>query len=165
VQLKPLLENKVIEDKEAQQLAAELAWRGQDWSAASTAFNRLLAGIPSDHVVSDTATQLQVFKLAYALGQQGRAADLAQLKARYQAVWPQLPRLADDINAVASTAGVKGVPPAGGPMQALTTALAGLNTLDEQIATTRRQMQTQQQNLQEYNQRMEYMELLPPPVL
>lgn len=163
--LQPLLAADQLEDKEAQQLAADVAWQGQDWPGTITALNRLLAKVPATELVSNPMVQLQTFQLAYALGQTGQADDLAKLKARYQQAWPQLPQLADDINAVAASSGVTGVPPEGGPLQALTTALSGINSLDDQVAQIRRQLDRRRESRDEYNRRMQYMELLPPPAL
>jgi hypothetical protein len=163
--LQPLLAADQLEDKEAQQLAAEVAWQGQDWPGAITALNRILAKVPATELISNTTAQLQTFQLAYALGQTGQAEELAKLKARYQQAWPQLPQLADDINAVAASSGATGVPPEGGPLQALTTALSGINRLDDQVAQTRRQLDRRREDRDEYKRRMQYMELLPPPAL
>lgn len=162
--LEPLLTGETV-DTEVKTLAAELAWRGQDWSTATTTLNDLLAKTPSSALVSDTAAQLNLFRLAYALGQQKKADELAKLKARYADAWQQLPRLADDINAVAASSGVQGVSPEGGAMQALTTALSGLNDMDDTIAKLRRDLDTSRANREEYNRRMQYMDLLPPPAL
>ena len=164
--LKPLLAPDMPTDKEAATLAAQVAWQGQDWPNAARGFSALLEEVPASSLVSDTAAQLNLFQLAYALSQvPGNHEQLAQLKARYAAAWPQLPRLADDVNAVAATSGVQGVSPEGGPLQALTTAMSEINTLDDKIAATRRQLQRSRAAREEYNRRMEYMELLPPPAL
>jgi hypothetical protein len=163
--LKPLLAEDRLEDKEALQLAADVAYQGQDWANAVTGYTRLLSKIPASLLVSETGAQLQVFHLAYALAQQNDAEALATLKRRYQEAWPNLPQLADDLNAIAASSGVTGVPPEGGPLQQLTTALSGINSLDDQIAQTRRQMERTREDRQEYNRRMQYMELLPPPAL
>lgn len=162
--LEPLLTAEA-KDKEVKQLAADLAWQGQDWATTTTLLTETLAPIPASVLVSDTAAQLSLFRLAYALGQQNKAADLATLKARYKEAWPQLPRLADDVNAVAASAGVEGVSPEGGAMQALTTALSSLNALDDTIARTRSDMQKTRTTREEYNRRMDYMDLLPPPAI
>ncbi len=163
--LQPLVAADRLEDIEAQALYAHAAWQGQDWPTATAGFNRLLAKVPASGLVSSTAAQLHAFHLAYALAQQKDAKALAELKARYQEAWPQLPELADDINAVAASAGVTGVPPDGGPLQQLTTALSGINSLDDQIANLRRELRRTRNERDDYNRRMQYMELLPPPAL
>ncbi|MFO0500437.1 MAG: hypothetical protein ACK5YK_01995 [Pseudomonadota bacterium] len=162
--LEPLLTSATT-DKEAKVLAAELAWRGQDWSTTSRLLNDVMASVPSSVLVSDTMAQLNLFRWAYALGQQKKAEELGKLKARYTEAWGQLPRLADDVNAVAASSGLAGVSPEGGAMQALTTALSGLNTIDDRIAKMRRDLDTSRSTREEYNNRMEYMDLLPPPAL
>jgi hypothetical protein len=163
--LKPLLAEDRLEDKEALQLAADVAYQGQDWANAVTGYTRLISKIPASLLVSETTAQLQVFHLAYALAQQNDAEALATLKRRYQDAWPDLPQLADALNAIAASSGVTGMPPEGGPLQQLTTALSGINSLDDQIAQTRRQMERTREDRNEYNRRMQYMELLPPPAL
>jgi hypothetical protein len=163
--LQPLLAEKQLEDKEAQRLAATVAWQGQDWPAASIYLNKVLQNVPASVVVSSSEVQLQVFQLAYALAQQGQAPQLAQLKTRYQEAWPKLPQLADNINAVAASSGVSGLSPEGGPLQSLTTALGALNSLDGKIDQSRRELSHNRQQREEFNRRMQYMELLPPPAL
>ncbi len=163
--LAPLLSPNAPVDREAQQLAADVAWQGQRWPEAEQLFGALLAQVPASTLVSTTSAQLDLFRLAYTLAQQRKNEELVALKNRYQAAWSQLPRLADDINAVAASSGLIGLSPQGGMLEPLTTALNGLNELDSQVAQVRRDVTRSRSERDEYNRRMDFMELLPPPAL
>ena len=152
-------------DREAARLAMEAHWQAQQWREVAQGLEGLLGKVPTTVLVSSTEAQLDVFKLGYAYGQLKDAKNLAALKRRYAEAWPKLPKLADNLNAVAASSGVEGVPPEGGAMEALTTALSQINALNDQIQATRRTIRQGQETREEYNKRMRYMELLPPPAL
>jgi tetratricopeptide (TPR) repeat protein len=150
-------------DKTLLRLQTDAYWQAQNWPQAAAGLNNLIRHIPSSELVSNTQAQLDVFKLGYAYGQMQDAQSLKALKQRYRDAWPKLPSLADNLNAVAASTGLEGIPPEGGKMEQLTTALAQINQLDNRIRSLRQNSEEIRQKREEYNNRIRYQELLPPP--
>jgi tetratricopeptide (TPR) repeat protein len=147
---------------QAQRLRLEAAAAMQDWpNVVADVQPRLPASLNP----SDTLAQLKVLQLATAYGALKDAQGLDALQKKYQADWPALPQLADGVGAVAASSGVSASVPGVGPLASLTGALAEANALADQIVSSRLRLKQQAAEREEYNAKMQYMELLPPPVL
>ena len=153
------------DDEEARDLRIEAAWAAQDWSNTIPLLEERLAQVPATGLVSDTGAQLATFRLAYAHGQLKQGPELEALGKRYEAGLNRLPQLSDDMGAVAASTGVSASVVASGPLAPVTGALNNLNRLTENVEATRNAVASQRKEQQEYNDKMRYMELLPPPAI
>lgn len=152
-------------DDEARDLRIEAAWAAQDWSASVPLLQERLAQVLASALVSDTGAQLATFRLGYAYGQLRQGQELDALSKRYETGLARLPQLADDVGAVAASSGVSASVVAAGPLAPLTTALNDLNRMTENVEATRNAVAAQREQQKEYNDKMRYMELLPPPAI
>lgn len=140
-------------------------WKAQDWSASVPLLNAKLQNVTSAQLVSDTSAQLAAFRLAYAYGQQRDGADLTALSKRYEEALHQLPDLADGVSAVAASSGISATTVQSGPLTPLTSAMNQLNQLTDRVQSARDDVAQERKDQQEYNDKMRYMELLPPPAI
>lgn len=153
------------DDREARGLRIEAAWQAKDWMKSIPLLQGQLAGVTAAQLVSDTAAQLAAFRLSYAYGQMKDADELGAMAKRYESGLEKLPQLADDIGVVAAGTGISASVVAAGPLAPLTTALNDLNRLTDRVQLTRATIAQEQEEQREYNDKMRYMELLPPPAL
>lgn len=147
---------------EAQRLRLEASAALENWPAVVTEVQPML---PTNLAPDDTRAQLNVLRLATAYGALQDAQGLDALQKKYQADWAALPQLADGVGAVAASSGVSASVPGAGPLASLTGALAQANALADQIVSSRMRLKQQAAERDDYNAKMQYMELLPPPVL
>lgn len=152
------------DDREAVALRVEADWKMQDWNKVVADIQQQLGGVAPTALVSDTGAQLGVFQLAYAYGQLRDDKGLKALKERYADGLNKLPELADGVNAVAAGTGMASAE-GGGVLAPLTGTLAALNGLTDQIEELRHKMNKVREERKDYNEKMRYMELLPPPVI
>lgn len=159
------VETLPADDVDARDVRITAAWRERNWKLAVPLLQDRLAKVTGNGLVEDSGAQLALFQLAYAYGQQKDGPGLDELTKRYAEVLPKLPQLADDMGVVAASTGVSATLVAGGPLSPLTRGLSDLNRLTERIMAQRAELQAAAAKQQEYNDKMKYMELLPPPAL
>lgn len=152
------------DDKEAMAIRVQADWNLKNWKQAVGDLQQQLGGVTAASLVSDTGAQLGVFQLAYAYGQLRDAEGLKGLKERYAKGLEKLPELADGVNAVAAGTGMANAE-GGGVLAPLTGTLAGINGLTDQIEELRHKVSKVREEREEYNEKMRYMDLLPPPVI
>lgn len=152
------------DDREALAMRIEADWNLKNWQGAAQQLQLQLGGVTPASLVSDTAAQLSVFQLAYAYGQLKNPEALKGLRDRYAKALEKLPDLADGVNAVAAGTGMSAAG-GGGVLAPLTGTLASLNGLTDQIDVLRTRVERVREERKEYNEKMRYMELLPPPVI
>ncbi len=167
---RPAISSKALaslpnDDADARDLRIEAAWAAQDWSNTIPLLQERLASVPASQLVSDTAAQLATFRLGYAFGQQQDGDGLDVLTKRYSSGLSRLPQLADGVGAVAASSGVSASLVATGKLAPLTTSLNDINRLTDRIAGVRDTLTAERKQQQEYNDKMRYMELLPPPAI
>lgn len=153
------------DDADVRDRRIEAAWNAADWPQAIPLLEQKLEAVPSAQLVSDTGAQLALFRLAYAYSQVRDTAKLDSLGGRYGTALEKLPILAGGLGAVAAGTGVSASVVAMGSLAPLTTALNGLNRMSDYMAEKRLDIVKARQQQQEYNDKMRYMELLPPPAL
>lgn len=154
----------VEENLEARNMTIDADWKLGDWKHAAGLLQQALGAVPADKLAENSEAQLQVFQLAYAYGQLKDGAGLKTLKERYAAGLEKLPELADGVNAVAAGTGISEAQ-GGGTMAGLTSSLADLNILTAKVKRLRGDVEKVRKDREEYNNKMRYMELLPPPVI
>lgn len=153
------------DDSEARDLRIEATWAAQDWSSSVPLLQQRLASVPASQLISDTGAQLATFRLGYAYGQERDGEGLDVLTKRYSSSLSRLPQLADGVGAVAASSGVSASIVTGGPLSPLTGALNDINRLTDRIETVRDTLTAERKQQAEYNDKMRYMELLPPPAI
>ncbi len=153
------------DDADVRDRRIEAAWNATDWNLAIPLLEQKLAAVPSAQLVDDTDAQLALFRLAYAYSQVRDTAKLDALGTRYGTALAKLPTLAGGLGAVAAGTGVSASLVAMGPLAPLTTALNSLNRMSDSMAEKRLDIVKTRKDQQEYNDKMRYMELLPPPAL
>lgn len=153
---------KLGNDQEALKLRVEADWKQKNWKGAAESLQAQLKPVTAAAAVSDTAAQLAIFQLAYAYGQLKDGAGLDTLRARYADVLHTRPELADGVNAVSAVSGLADVD-GGGALAPLTVAMADINSLTTSIGQLRLDDKKVLDERDDYNRKMEYMDLLPPP--
>lgn len=153
------------EDSEVRDIRIAADWRAQNWNAAVPELQSKLSHVTNDELSRSTDAQLAVFQLAYAYGQLKDAGRLDSLTKQYASVLGQVPQLADDLGAVAAGTGLSATVVVAGPLAPLTSAMVDLNRLTERMRQARVTLQEDNDRQKEYNDKMRYMDLLPPPVM
>jgi tetratricopeptide (TPR) repeat protein len=153
------------EDSEVRDIRIAADWRAQNWNGVVPELQSKLSHVTHDELSRSTDAQLAVFQLAYAYGQLKDAGRLDSLTKQYASVLGQVPQLADDLGAVAAGTGLSATVVVAGPLAPLTTAMVDLNRLTERMRQARTNLQEDNKRQQEYNDKMRYMDLLPPPVM
>lgn len=153
------------DDAEVRNARIEATWAAQDWSGSVPLLQAKLAHMPADYLVSDTGAQLATFRLGYAYGQLRDAQNLDGLTKRFAPGLNHLPQLADDMGAVAAGTGVSASVVAAGPLAPLTGAMNDINRLTDRIQELKDTMMSQRKEQKEYDDKMRYMDLLPPPAI
>lgn len=152
------------DDPEALKLRVEADWKQKNWKGAVTSLQTQLKAVTAAAAVSDSAAQLAVFQLAYAYGQLQDGVGLNALRSRYAQTLKDVPSLADGVNAVSAVSGAADVA-GGGALAPLTVAMADINSLTTALQRTRVDDRKVLQEREDYNRKMQYMDLLPPPSL
>lgn len=152
-------------EREAAWLRADAAWQKQSWGYLADVLAPLVARIGPDDLPGKMANQVAVLRLAYAYGQQGEREHLEDLLARFGAMGEQLPAMADTLAAIATQAGVAEGTRALRPLALVADSLAGLNSFADGFKQAQHQERERRDELEDYNGKMQYMELLPPPAL
>ncbi|RYG62157.1 MAG: hypothetical protein EON60_00785 [Alphaproteobacteria bacterium] len=153
------------DDSDVRDRRIEAAWNAGEWPQAIPLLEKKLENVPSAQLVNDTDAQLALFRLAYAYSQVRDTAKLDGLGLRFASALEKLPNLSGGLGAVAAGTGVSASLVAMGPLAPLTTALNGLNRMSDRMVETRTDIVKTREQQQEYNDKMRYMELLPPPAL
>ncbi|MBI1308843.1 MAG: hypothetical protein GC129_03145 [Proteobacteria bacterium] len=153
-----------VEGSQALQLRVDADWQLKNWSGAADGLKQALDGVTDEMLAKDSEAQLDLFRLAYAYGQMKDGDALEKLQARYEKALAGLPKLADGVNAVAAGTGIASTE-GGGVMAPLTGALADINSLTDQVNALRAQRKKVLEEREDYDNKMKYMELLPPPVI
>ncbi|RYG62266.1 MAG: hypothetical protein EON60_00365 [Alphaproteobacteria bacterium] len=159
------LANMPNDDSDVRDRRIEAAWNAGEWPQAIPLLEKKLENVPSAQLVNDTDAQLALFRLAYAYSQVRDTEKLDGLGLRFASALEKLPSLSGGLGAVAAGTGVSASLVAMGPLAPLTTALNGLNRMSDRMVETRSDIVKNREELQEYNDKMRYMELLPPPAL
>ncbi|NBV54374.1 MAG: hypothetical protein EBR79_01515 [Proteobacteria bacterium] len=154
----------VATDREAAELSLDAAWDMGAWPAVVAGLQQELEPVTAAQLEADKELQLKVLRLGYALGQQKDGDGLVKLEQRYADALARLPEIADGLNAVGAATGVV-VNGGTGSLAPLSKALADLSSLSRRVEDTRAQMARAAAAQAEYDAKMRYMELLPPPSL
>lgn len=152
-------------EKDAVMLRAEAAWQKQSWAYLADVLTPVVARLKPEDLPASMFNQLAVLRLAYAYGQQNERAALEQLLARFGAVGESLPAMADTLAAIATQAGVAEGTRAVRPLALVADSLAGLNSFTDTFRREQRAEAERRDEIEDYNGKMRYMELLPPPAL
>lgn len=158
------LADLVGNDLEAAEMSLTAAWELGAWDEVILGLQRELDGVAVAQVEADKGLQLKVLRLAYALGQNGNGKELSELRQRFSGVMERVPELADGLNVIAVASGVPAVQGSGN-LASLSKTMAELSALRVRVHDTREQMARAAAAQAEYDAKMRYMELLPPPSL
>ena len=153
------------DDVEARDLRIDATWAAKDWSGSIPMLQTKLAYVPAAQIVSDTGAQLATFRLGYAYGQLRDGENLDALTKRFAPGLAKVPQLADDMGAVAAGTGISASIIATGPLAPMTGALNDLNRMADKIQAMRDTLTAQRKQQHEYDDKMRYMDLLPPPAI
>lgn len=164
-QAKKALAGLPADDTEVRDIRIAADWRAQNWNGVVPNLKGKLSHVGNDEMARSTDAQLALFQLAYAYGQLKDGGALDALVKTYAGVVGQVPQLADDLGAVAAGTGLSATVVVAGPLAPLTTAMVDMNRLTERMRKARVQLREDQQKQEEYNDKMKYMDLLPPPVM
>ncbi len=151
------------DDPAVRTLMTEAAIMAQAWPRAITLLEATLNEVTPSQLAADRGAQVAVFRLGYVYGQTRQPQKLEELMQRYADAMPRLPQLADGLTAVAAGMGLNADITSVGPLANLTGALNDLTRLTATVENQRREIAQQRQEQEEYNDKMRYMELLPPP--
>ena len=153
------------DDSDVRDRRIQAAWDATDWGLAIPLLEDKLKGVPAAQLVNDTGLQLALLQLGYAYGQTRDMDKLEGLEKRFSGGLKSLPKLADGLGSVAAGTGLSSTVVGAGALQPITTALSNVNRLVDRVELTRNDISRAKQEQQEYNDKMRYMELLPPPTL
>ena len=151
------------DDPAVRNLTIEAAVMAQAWPTAITQLEAQLDDVTPAALAADRGAQVAAFRLGYVYGQTRQPAKLEELMRRYADAMPRVPQLADGLTAVAAGMGLNADISSVGPLAGLTGALNDLTRLTANVEEQRREVKRQEVEQQEYNDKMRYMELLPPP--
>lgn len=152
-------------DAEAIQITSDAAWVKQDWLLLEKTLAPVVARLKMDKLKDDDAGQVAVLRLAYALGQQGKRVDLENVLDKIGAEGKSLPTMADSLAAISTQAGVARAEDAVRPLAQVAGALAGLNDFTDRFKSSQADAAKRAQEREEYNNKMRYNDLLPPPAI
>ncbi|TKW60690.1 MAG: hypothetical protein DI628_07265 [Blastochloris viridis] len=153
------------DDAAIRDLRIEAAWMAKDWKTIVPLLEARLEGVTPAAMVGDRGAQVAAFRLGYVYGELRDATKLDALTVRYADVMNRLPVLGDGLGAVAASTGISASLASTGPLAPVTVALSDLNRLTDRVQVRRAEIAQQREEQQEYNDKMKYMELLPPPAL
>ncbi|HEX2859350.1 MAG TPA: hypothetical protein VHP58_04035 [Alphaproteobacteria bacterium] len=154
---------KVLRDRDdlgVQQVRADVAWQKQDWKTLAATLHPVVQELNPATVSG--SLPLSVVKLAYAETENGNVDMLSQLQKKWSGVG------GDNSAAVFSTlAGTLGVTPSAVLAQQslgqVAGSLAAAEQLTNRIKDEHRQTAAERKEREDYDNKMRYMELLPPP--
>jgi tetratricopeptide (TPR) repeat protein len=150
---------------EARDALVEAFWASGDFSSSVPLLKAQLAGLKTADIVSSTAAQLALFRLGFAYSQLHEGDKLDALNTSYAEALTKLPMVSDGLGAVAASSSLSATVPTGGPLAPISTALNDLNALTVNVKLTRADVQQHNESIQEFDKKMRYMELLPPPAI
>lgn len=153
------------DDAVIRDLRIEAAWMDQDWKTIVPLLEASLEGVTPAAMTTDRGAQVAAFRLGYVYGQLRDAAKLDALTLRYADTMNRMPVLGDGLGAVAASTGISASLASTGPLAPVTVALSDLNRLTDRVQVRRDELAQQREEQQEYNDKMKYMELLPPPAM
>ncbi len=153
------------DDADIRNLRIEAAWMAKDWKTIVPLLEARLEGVTPAAMVGDRGAQVAAFRLGYVYGELKNAEKLDELTLRYADVMNRLPVLGDGLGAVAASTGISASLAGNGPLAPVTSALSQLNRLTDRVQVRRDEIAQQRSEQQEYNDKMKYMELLPPPAI
>ncbi len=159
------LEKLPNDDTTIRDLRIEAAWMAKDWATIVPLLEAKLEGVTPAAMATDRGAQVAAFRLGYVYGEQRNAQKLDELTERYTDVMNRVPVLGDGLGAVAASTGISASIASSGPLAPVTTALSGVNRLTDRVQLRRDELAQQRKEQNEYNDKMRYMELLPPPAL
>lgn len=151
------------DDAEIRDIRIDAAWMAKDWPTIIPLLEDRLKGVSPAALATDRGAQVAAFRLGYVYGQTRNPAKLDELTERYATVMGRVPVLGDGLGAVAASTGISATLASAGPLAPVTTALSELNRLTDRVQVRRDELAQQREEQQEYNDKMKYMELLPPP--
>ncbi|MFZ2587059.1 MAG: hypothetical protein WAZ18_02880 [Alphaproteobacteria bacterium] len=152
-------------EEQAPWLRSDAGWALQDWPYLAEVLKPVVRALVPESLPNNTANQVAVMRLAYALGQQQDRPALEALLERFGPTARTLPAMADSMAAIATQSGVAKVEDAARPLAQVADALAGLNAYTDQFKARQHEVKQRIEEREEYNSKMKYNELLPPPVL
>lgn len=150
---------------QALELRSEAAWQLEEWATLRDLLAPAVARFNPEQLSAHSDQQVMLLRLAYALTQLGQRTALEALLARYNAEWDKVPHLTDSIAALATQAGAANVPGGDRSLAQVTAALGGLNAFTDQFRQRAADIQREAEEREEYNAKMRFMDLLPPPSL
>jgi hypothetical protein len=150
---------------QALELRSEAAWQLENWERLRDLLAPAVARHNPEHLSTHSDQQVMLLRLAYALTQLNQRTALEALLARYTGEWEKVPQLTDSLAALATQVGAANVPGGGRPLAQVTAALGGLNSFTDQFRRRAADIQRQAEEREEYNAKMRFMDLLPPPSL
>jgi hypothetical protein len=147
-------------DAAVEQVKADVAWQNQDWKTLASTLRPVVSTLNPASVSG--SLPLAVIKLAYADTETHNVASLKQLQRQWAGVG------GDNGAAVFSTlAGTLGVTPsavlAQQPLGQVAKGIASAEQLTQHINEENKQAAEQREEVRQYDDKMRYMELLPPP--
>lgn len=144
----------------------EVAWRLQRWPEVESLARTRLLGATTEQFKTSMGLQTSLMRLAYALGQQGKTADMLTLQRQYAGLLEATPDVDDGVAALAVSIGISSTTDAGQrPLARVAAAVAGLNDLGSVLERRAIEQQRRREEQELYNKKMQYMELLPPPAM
>lgn len=155
----------IPEDAASRNLLVQAYWQTNQPTPTIPVLQQDLAALKPEALVSDTAAQLAVFRLGYAYGVEKNMDAFNALLERYKPALSQLPALSDSLGAVAASSGISASIPSSGGLAPIAQALNGLNGLTARVTDVRAKSRALNENLETFDQKMRYLELLPPPVM
>lgn len=152
-----------IQGDEALALRADVAWRKHDWAALEQYLKPLVAKLDVDQ----DKLSPDVLRLAFGEAMTGGEKDADALMARFKNVLEKDAGSADLMAAMASEAGVSGTLPVApsGDLGKVALTLRDMNQLADTAAKLRAREMNVREQREEYDNKMRYMELLPPPAI
>lgn len=157
--------DKADNDPLVRQLKAETAWRAGYWPKLRDFLSSELSGVSVAEMKDSQVRQIDLLRLGYALAELNQGNEIVKLQAKYQDVLDSVPVVADTLAAMASMVGAS---PAAGdirPLSQVAGALARLNTFGDDFRARQALVKRSREEQKEYNNRMKYMDILPPPKL
>jgi|GEM_PF-5406488 len=153
------------DDSDARDLRIEADWALHDWTELAGLLRDKLKSVSTDQMARDSGAQLALLRLAYTYGQLRDADAMDTAVRRYADALGNLPDLADGIGAVAAVTGLSTTLVTSGPLGQVTTAMTDLNAVAERMRATRNAILQDREKQRQYDDKMKYMDLLPPPAI
>lgn len=152
-----------MDGEDVESLRAKIAWEGKNWSAADKALGGLVDGMTP---VSSTVPP-EVLELAFTRGALKDGAGLERVAQKFKPALENDKTAGTLVAALAAQAGVKqtGLGADTAPLGRIARVLSALNALEDGVVRSRILAKDEAVEQEDYNDKMRYMELLPPPAL